>query len=71
MKNLVIIYVSPQSLYLEKFRFSSYGLKYSWPIRSQESVILKKESRDQVYLSNTDKHQNFLQVDTTAYGGRG
>ena len=46
-----------------KFYFAQNGQNGSKSAISQEKV------RDQVDLLHADKHQGFLQVDTTVFGG--
>ena len=38
MKTIIVTDISPPITYLAKFRFSSYGPKYCWPIELQDSL---------------------------------
>ena len=38
MKTNIVVDISPAILYLEKYCFSSYGPKCSWPIKLQDSL---------------------------------
>ena len=45
MKNHIVIYISPQTPYLAKLWFSSFGRKYCWPIKLQDSLNVISQER--------------------------
>ena len=56
-----------------KTLFWRFCPKCSWPIRLQDSLKsnIFKKLRNQLDFLFADKHKSFLQVDFTAFGGRG
>ena len=64
MKTNIVIDILALIPYLAKFWFSSYGPKYCWPIKLQDSLkcnMSKKNLNDEVYFWHADKHKSLLQ----------
>ena len=68
MKNH-IIYISPQTPYLEKFWFSSYGPKCCQAIRLQDSLKynISYNHNSLKCIIHEDKYLSFLEADTIVF----
>ena len=71
IKSHVVNFISRQTTYLEKFRFSSYGPKCSQPIRLQDSCKcnISRKKRGEVEFLHVEK-QRLIQVNTIGFRGR-